>query len=408
METIKGQDRTRHQLLEELEFLRKRVADLEASEYTYKRADELLNILRMNSPVGLFVIQDRKFVFANKEFLRILGYESDELLGTHSLDHVYPEDKKLVREKAIGMLKGEVDVPYQYRIMGKEGQVRWVLEGVASVQFRGQRAVLGHSLDITDRVEAEAQLLKLLENEKKLRHDLEEEVNKRVEYTRTLVHELKTPLTPVLFSSELLASELHDEPLASVARNIYRGATNLDNRINQLLDIARGEIGLLKINPRIMDASQLLINIVTYIQPLIDRNEQTLIFDIPKALPRVYADKERLRQIILNLLVNASKFSPEGSIITLTGREEKGNLVVEVADTGPGISRKDQKRIFEPYQKYKTGDREGLSGLGLGLSLCKSFVKLHGGNIWLQRKESKGTTFAFSIPLKRQRKKVST
>ena len=400
MTTIKEQERTQKQLLEELESLRKRVAELEGREYTYKQVDELLTILRMNSPVGLFVIQDKKFVFASKEFLTILGYQNEELLGTHSLDFVHPQDRKQVRENAIKMLKGEVDSPYQYRIIGKDRQVRWVLEGIVSVQFKGKRAALGHTLNITDRLEAEARLRKLLENEKKLRHELEEEVNKRVEYTRMLVHELKTPLTPVLFSSELLASELHDEPLASVARNIHRGATNLDNRINELLDIARGEIGLLKIKPKMIDAHQLLTNVATYIQPLMDRNQQTFILDIPESLPPVWADEERLQQIILNLLVNASKFSPEGSRIILKGQQEKDNLTVQIVDNGPGISRDDQKRIFKPYQKYDTGNRECMSGLGLGLSLCKNLVELHGGKIWLESKKGKGTIFAFSIPLK--------
>ncbi|MFC2033538.1 ATP-binding protein [Chloroflexota bacterium] len=400
MKTVENQSITKNQLVEELESLRKQIADLKQREYTYKQADELLHMLRINSPIGIFVIQDKKFVFTNREFLKILGYQSEEILGTHSLDHVHPRDRKLVREKAIGMLKGEVDIPYQYRIIGKDGQFRWILEGVVSVQFQGRRAVLGHSLNITDRIETEAKLRKLFENEKKLRRQLEAEVNKRIEYTRALVHELKTPLTPVLFSSELLAEELHEEPWGSIAHNIHRGATNLDNRINELLDIARGEIGLLKIKPRMIDARQLLKNVAGSIQPLMDRKKQIFIDDIPESIPQVWADEERFQQIILNLLINASKFSPEGSRIALRSRQDKGSLVVQVSDTGLSISRGDQKRIFKPYQKYNTGNHENLSGLGLGLSLCKSLVDLHGGKIWLESKKDEGNTFSFSIPLK--------
>jgi signal transduction histidine kinase len=113
----------------------------------------------------------------------------------------------------------------------------------------------------------------------------------------------------------------------------------------------------------------------------------------------VWADEERLQQIILNLLTNASKYSPEGSKISLRGKQENDSLVVQVADTGPGIPREDQKRIFKPYQRYNSG-RESLSGLGLGLSLCKSLVELHGGKIWMNSKKGSGTTFTFSIPLK--------
>lgn len=402
MATLKEQNYTKKQLLEEMKSLRKRIAELEGREHTYKQVDELLTILRMSSPVGLFLIQDKKFVFTSKEFLTIMGYKGTELLGIQSLDFVHPQDKKMVRAKAIEMLKSKNVSPYQYRIIGKNGQVRWVLEGVVSVQFKGKRAALGHTMNITDRIETEAKLRQLFENEKKLRHDLEEEVNKRVEYTRMLVHELKTPLTPVLFSSELLVSELHDEPLASVARNIHRGAINLDKRINELLDIARGEIGLLRIKPKMIDIHQLLTGIAAYIQPLMDRNQQSFVYNIPKSLPHVWADEERLQQIVLNLLINASKFSPEASSIALKCKKEKNNLVVQVIDNGPGISEENQKLIFKPYQRYDTGHRECMGGLGLGLSLCKNLVELHGGTIWLESKKGKGTTFYFSIPLKSQ------
>ena len=395
------QGKTREQLLKEIESLRKRIAELEKEEHTYKQSDELLTILRMSSPVGLFVTQDKKFVFVSNEFRKIMGYTNEELLGTQSLRHVHPRDRKMVKEKAIQMLKGENNSPYQYRMIGKDGQVRWVLEGVVSVQFNGRRASLGHTMNITDRIQAEAKLHKLLENEKRLRHELEEEVNKRIEYTRMLVHELKTPLTPILFSSELLASEIRDEPLASVVRNIHHGALNLEKRVNELLDVARGEVGLLNIKSKMIDAHQVLTSVATYIQPLMDRNKQTFSYDIPASPLLIWADEERLQQIVLNLLVNASKFSPEGSTILLKSKVEDGNLVVNIADNGPGISRKDQKRIFKSYQRYDTSTNECMSGLGLGLSLCKTLVELHGGKIWLESKKGKGTTFAFSIPLKR-------
>lgn len=400
MTTIKNQPGSRQQLLEEIKSLRKRITELEGKEHAYKQTDELLAILRMNSPIGLFISQDKKFVFVSNEFLKIMGYTNEELLGTQSLYHVHPDDRKMVREKAIKMLKGEKTSPYQYRLIGKDGQVRWVLEGVVSVQFNGKRASLGHTMNITDRIQAEARLHKLLEKEKRLRHNLEKEVNKRVEYTRVLVHELKTPLTPVLFSSELLLSEIHDEPLASVARNIHHGAINLENRIDELLDIARGEIGLLKIKPKMMDAHQVLTSVARYIQPLMDRNKQTFIYDILDSPLYIWADEERLQQIMLNLLVNASKFSPEGSTIMLKCKLEDKHLIISVIDNGPGIPKIDQKRIFKPYQRYGTSINECMSGLGLGLSLCKNLVELHGGKIWLDSKRGKGTTFAFSIPLK--------
>lgn len=391
--------RTKKELLEEIKVLRRRVRELESTEYKHKKKEELLHIFRISSPIGLFVVQDRRFVFANTQFRKLLGLPSKKLLGTYSLDHVHPDDREAVREAATKMLRGELTSPYIYRIIDKSGQTRWVREGVVSVHYQGERASLGHALDITDRIESTERLQQLYENEKKLRKELEDEVNKRIEYTRALVHELKTPLTPVLFSSELLVDEITQEPLASIARNIHRGATNLNNRINELLDLARVEIGTLKINPNMVNVSLLLNNVADNVLSLLGKKHQKMERNIPADLPLVWADQDRLQQIVMNLLINAAKFTPDQGIITLSAHTDADSLVVEVKDTGVGIPKREHKRIFEPYQRRLT-DRQRLSGLGLGLSLCKNLVELHNGKIWVDSHSGKGSTFAFSIPLK--------
>jgi len=395
----KDERKTKQQLIKELEGLRTRIEELETSENMHRQEGEILHIFRINSPIGMFIVQDRKFVFANDQFQRVTGIKAKKLVGTHPLDPVLPEDKEIVRENAIKMLKGELTAPYVYRIVRKDGQIRWIREGVISVQYQGRRAALGHSLDITESIEAEAKLRKLYENEKKLRQELEDEVRKRIRFTRALVHELKTPLTPVLFSSELLLSEIKEEPLLSIARNIHHGASNLNNRIDELLDLARVEIGSLQIEPKMVDPQQILERIAEYVESLINKHDQRLIKDISPDLPQVWADEERLQQIILNLLVNASKFTQKGGTITLAARAENDSFIVEVKDNGPGISKKEQERIFEPYERRKA-DRERLGGLGLGLSLCKNLVGLHGGKIWVESRVGKGSNFAFSIPIK--------
>jgi PAS domain S-box-containing protein len=398
MTVIKDEQKTKQQLIEELERLRARIEELETSENVYRQEGEILHIFRINSPIGMFIVQDRKFVFANDQFQRVTGTKAEKLVGTHPLDPVLSEDREIVRQNAIKMLKGELTAPYVYRIKRKDSQIRWIREGVISVQYQGRRAALGHSLDITESIEAEVKLRELYENEKKLRQELEDEVRKRIRFTRALVHELKTPLTPVLFSSELLLSEIKEEPLLSIARNIYHGADNLNNRIDELLDLARVEIGSLQIEPKMVDPQQILEHIAEYVESLFYKHNQRLIKDISPNLPQVWADEERLQQIILNLLVNASKFTQKGGTITLAARAENNSFIVEVKDNGPGISKKEQQRIFEPYERRKA-DRERLGGLGLGLSLCKNLVSLHGGEIWVESRVGKGSTFTFSIPI---------
>jgi PAS domain S-box-containing protein len=395
---VSDKQKTKDELLEELKKLRRRVGELESAQHHRWQAGEILRAFRINSPIGMFIVQDRKFVFTNKQFQRVTGTGASKLAGTHSLDHVFPEDREIVRENAVKMLKGEPTKPYRYRIVRKDGSIRWMREGVISIQYQGRRAALGYSVDITDGIRAQEKLRALYENEKELRQELEEEVRKRTEFTRALVHELKTPLTPVLFSSELLVSELKEEPYASIAGNIHRGANNLNSRVDELLDLAKVEIGSLQLNPKTVDSSQLLSSIADYVRALVARHRQRLVLSIPPSLPQVWADEERLQQVILNLLVNASKFTQEGGTITLAAQQEDDSLVVKIKDNGPGIPKKEQSRIFEPYQRRLT-DRERLGGLGLGLTLCKRLVELHGGRIWLESQIGKGSAFSFSIPL---------
>jgi signal transduction histidine kinase len=267
-----------------------------------------------------------------------------------------------------------------------------VLDGPVEVNIppAGEPGVIAEAVEEPLRV--------LYERERGLRQELEAEIKRRAEFTRALVHELKTPLTPVLASSDILLGELHEEPFLSLARNINQGASNLNNRIDELLDLSRGEIGMLRLNPRPVDPLGLLQQAGDHMAPVASGHGQSLILALPATLPLVWADEGRLRQVVLNLLGNASKFAPEGSEITLRARGEGDFLVVEVQDTGYGISPEEQQRLFEPYHRLER-DRERLSGLGLGLALCKSLVELHGGRIWVESRVGAGSTFGFSVPL---------
>ena len=391
-------NKTKEQLLKELNTLRQRVSELEASKNQLTQYEEILKVFRTNMPIGLFIIQDGRFKFVNDNLRTLLADVSDEIIESYSMKLVYPDDRERVRDSAIKILRGESAKPYKYRIIDKEGQIRWLLESVSSIQYQGKRAILGHAMDITEQELGEEKLEEAYEKERRLRQELQIEVQRRVEFTRALVHELKTPLTPIMSSSDLLVSGLTEEPWLSVAQNIQRGAINLNKRIGELLDLARGEIGMLKLNPKRVDFLKLLQHVGSEMSVLASSNGQKLKVELPDSLPLPWADEDRLRQITQNLLVNATKFTPEGGTITLRAKEQNGSLVVEVQDTGYGISDEEQRRLFRPYHR-QIGEREHLSGLGLGLALCKNLVQLHGGRIWVKSEEGKGATFSFSIPI---------
>ncbi len=243
-----------------------------------------------------------------------------------------------------------------------------------------------------------AELQRTLKTETETRQRLEEELDRRIQFTRALVHELKTPLTPVLVSSELLLEEIQEGPLVRIAQNISEGASHLSQRIDELIDLARSEIGTLGISKDTFEPAPFLEEIYANMKPVTDRNGQHLDIEIPASLGTVNADQERMRQIILNLINNALKFTPVGGKIVLRANKDANNLIIEVEDNGRGMSQAEQERLFQPY--YKTeDDRARLSGLGLGLFLAKHFVELHGGRIWVESQRGKGSRFSFSIPI---------
>ncbi|MFC1916031.1 ATP-binding protein [Chloroflexota bacterium] len=257
--------------------------------------------------------------------------------------------------------------------------------------------------------QSRTELQGLYKEEKDLRQELQAEINKRVEFTRALVHEIKTPLTPVVMASELLLEELKEEPALGLVRSINNGAYNLNQRIDELLDLARGEVGMLNLSSGSVDPLQLLRDMAHYTMPIAKRNGQSLNLELPSSLPLIYADEDRLRQVVLNLLNNAFKFTSSGGEITLRAKKEDGNLVIEVQDNGHGISKEDQRRVFEPYHQLG-GETARRRGLGLGLSLARTLVELHGGRMWVKSQKGKGSTFGFSIPFETTNlnKKVKT
>ena len=263
----------------------------------------------------------------------------------------------------------------------------------------GDKTVLLSTVrDISVRKQNEKEFTTLYHREKDLRLALETEISKRIDFTRSLVHELKTPLTPMIASGEVLLDILEDEDELRLAGNIYRGALNLERRINDLLDFARGEMGVLKVTRQPLDIPPLLLDLAAEISPQFDRKQQSLELMLADNLPLVSADEDRLRQVLLNLLTNASKFTPRGGQITLAAQVNGNMIQLSVADNGRGIGQAEQPNIFQPYYRVED-DTNPNDGMGIGLALCKMLVTLHGGNIWFTSEKGQGSTFLFTLPL---------
>ncbi|MDD5703790.1 MAG: HAMP domain-containing sensor histidine kinase [Dehalococcoidales bacterium] len=254
---------------------------------------------------------------------------------------------------------------------------------------------LGH---IIERNLADAELKKWYEEEKRLRQRLEQEIQWRVNFTRNLIHELKTPLTSLVATSQLLYEEEAESKLGRLARYVWEGANNLNNRIDELHDIVRGEMGSISFNPKPCYIGQLLDDIITETKPLAEQYDMEVEIKLPLQLPQVYADPVRIRQVLLNLLNNSFKYATEGKRVIIKASVRNSYVSIEVRDFGPGIGDLEQAQLFDPgYQDVRHSKRSG--GLGIGLSLCKILVELHGGKIWISDKAGKGTSVIFTLPL---------
>lgn len=386
---------------------------LQGAEDELRQREEHYRLLADNASDIIFTLDmNLRFNYVSPSVTRLTGYGDEELIGREMTSILTPASRDIVTpvfaEEMATENSERRDISrswtVEFEVIRKDGSRLWMESILDFLRDATNQAIgiLGAARDLTERKNAEEITAKLYQQEKDLRQKLEMEMEKRIEFTRALVHELKTPITPVLSSSELLLEELGDSPLGDLARNINRSANNLNERIDELLELAKSEIGTIRINPQPFDPAVLLQEIADTLMTTATRMGLTLHLELPDSLPTIRADQARFRQIVVNLINNAFKFTPEGGAITLKSREDGANLIVEVQDTGRGISAAEQELIFEPYHRTQR-DKERLSGLGLGLSLSKTFVELHGGQIWVKSKVGKGSTFGFSLPIKSER-----
>jgi len=248
---------------------------------------------------------------------------------------------------------------------------------------------------------------RLYDSERTMREGLQKQDEQRTEFLHSVSHELKTPLTAIISSSEILSedSSTSHKLREKLVDNIRQSALSMDRRVVQLLDLAKMQIGELHIKPMPLEIGPAITEIALQLRILFEKKEQTLRLEIPDSLPKVNIDREKLEQVLFNLLSNANKFSPIGGDIILRAREVKKTLIVEVEDSAPVVTEGEKGKLFDPYYRGEdTARRDRLPGLGLGLAISRRLVELHQGEIWVESKSGKGNTFAFSLPVLDQRK----
>jgi signal transduction histidine kinase len=222
------------------------------------------------------------------------------------------------------------------------------------------------------------------------------------EFLANMSHELRTPLNAILGFSEVLAEQMFgevNEKQAEYLQDILSSGRHLLSLINDILDLSKVEAGRLELELGRFHLPTALDNALTLIRERATRHGITLTQTVAEGVGHIVADERKVKQILLNLLSNAVKFTPEGGRIGLTATVADGVITIAVSDTGIGIALEDQAAIFEEFRQVGRDDARKQEGTGLGLTLAKKFVELHGGRIWVQSRVGQGSTFAFTLPV---------
>jgi signal transduction histidine kinase len=230
-----------------------------------------------------------------------------------------------------------------------------------------------------------------------------EEIKDR--FVSAVTHELRTPLVSIKGYLDLILSEKIGsipEKIKSNLEVIKRNSDVLLRLTTDLLDIRQLESGKLRLNTELLDFREIISNCIKEVEPFLTKKNQKLKLQIPLERLPMYGDKIRIKQVILNLLDNAIKFTPEKGHIEVILTHEKAIYQIQITDTGIGIKNEDLQRIFEPFSAIKKPTY--IKGTGLGLSIVKGLVKLHGGRIWAKSLgEGGGATFTVVLPKDKKR-----
>jgi len=222
-------------------------------------------------------------------------------------------------------------------------------------------------------------------------------------FLATVSHEIKTPLTSIIGYTNLLTGQnnqrLAKKQIDSLNR-IKRNSSILQDLIEQLLDLAKIESGKIEVHMETVHLKEVIEEVIYITEHIINQKGITVTTIVPDNLPSIRTDRGKVKQILLNLLTNAVKYTErENAGIIIRVNQESKRIVVSIQDQGIGIAPEDQKVIFDPFRQADSIISRKYGGTGLGLSIVKEFVKLHGGEIWVESEPGRGSTFSFSLPL---------
>jgi signal transduction histidine kinase len=222
------------------------------------------------------------------------------------------------------------------------------------------------------------------------------------EFLANMSHELRTPLNAIIGFSEVLSERMFgelNEKQEEYSKDIHASGQHLLSLINDILDLSKIEAGRMELELTDFNLPQAIDNALILVRERAGRRGITLAHSVDERLGEIRGDERKVKQVLLNLLSNALKFTPEAGRVEVRAGIVDGMAEISVTDTGVGIAPEDQGAIFEEFRQVGTAEKKA-EGTGLGLTLCRKFVELHAGKIWVKSQVGEGSTFSFTLPIR--------
>jgi PAS domain S-box-containing protein len=326
--------------------------------------------------------------FVNDGAENITGYDKSNFIeGKVTYGAlIHPEDREKVWNTIQNAIKKRENYHLEYRISTRTGTEKWVWEqGSIAGSSESEDILEGFITDITE--------------QKKLEQKLKENDRLKTAFLQNISHEIRTPLNAILGFSELIKHPgLKDSERAEYVEIIQSGGEKLLSILNNVLELSRIETGSVSMQPSIVPVNKLFKNLHALFSNQAGEKNLELLLNIPQTETTITSDYTKLDQILTNLINNAIKYTEKG-FVEFGFEKREHELLFFVKDTGPGISKEQQEKVFERF--YRSDDPKLLKhdGAGLGLSICMGFIKILKGRMWLESELGNGASFYFSLPL---------
>ena len=344
--------------------------------------------------------QDETIIDWNPAAEQIFGWSREEAIGRRLAELIMPPRYRDAHQKAVRayLKKGTGEVigrRLELQALRRNGEV-FPIELTVNAQSAGGTIVFNAFVrDITERSEAERKL-----NAAK---EAAEAANRtKSEFLATMSHELRTPLNAIIGFADVMAQKLMGPIIpryVEYAHDIRTSGDHLLSLINDILDISAVEAGKATIEPVPVDLRAIADTCLSLTKHAAEGRSVTVVNEVANDLPRLMADPRRLRQILLNLIGNAVKFSQPGASVFVRASLDGASMTINIVDSGPGIPAHEVERVFEAFVQLSAGQVRSHEGAGLGLALVKRFVELHGGTIKLDSHLGQGTTARITLPV---------